>query len=166
MAPQWIDLDFGSVSSWFAAIIASASFAVAANAYRRSVVEREAEQASKVSAWVAIERDASSNVSLAVLRIANSSEASIYELSAFVDGHRLVASEKLIEGSTTAYDLRGIAFHASVTVHGAESCSTGVHSRVTVDRRAVVGAGSQVLPMRAAWMASMARMPWLRADTR
>jgi hypothetical protein len=41
-----------------------------------------------------------------------------------------------------------------------------VHSRVTVDRQAVVGAGSQVLPVRAAWMASMARMPWLRADAR
>jgi hypothetical protein len=44
----------------------------------------------------------------------------------------------------------------------------GVHSRVRAPGRgqAVAGVGSQGLPASAVWMASMARMPWLAAETR
>ena len=43
-----------------------------------------------------------------------------------------------------------------------------VHSRVRVGRwrQLVAGFGSQGVPVRAAWMASVARMPWPRALTR
>ena len=44
--------------------------------------------------------------------------------------------------------------------------SGGVHSRVGLWCQAVEMVGSQGLPLRAVWMASMGRMPWLRELTR
>ncbi len=41
-----------------------------------------------------------------------------------------------------------------------------VHSRVGLWCHAVVMVGSQGLPARAVWMASMGRTPWLRELTR
>ena len=45
-------IDWGSVPDWLAAIVTGLSFAVAAVVYRNSVVDKEKDQAARVSAWL------------------------------------------------------------------------------------------------------------------
>jgi hypothetical protein len=66
--------DWGSVPAW----ISTGSFFIAAVAYYRSVLDKQREQASKVSAWVGIisENDKRKRV----LRIINTSDVAVYDL--------------------------------------------------------------------------------------
>ena len=52
----WLSLDWGNVPDWVGALVTGSSEAVAAISYRGSVKAKEREQASKVAAWVALDR--------------------------------------------------------------------------------------------------------------
>jgi hypothetical protein len=87
-------LDWGSVPAWIAAIITSGSFVVAAVTYRRSVLNEERDQASKVSAWASAPEEPNEKkyreseagdvyivASLPVtLHVANRSDGPIYDI--------------------------------------------------------------------------------------
>jgi hypothetical protein len=73
-----LGLDWGSVPTWVGTIVTGASALLAAFSYRRSVRDKEREQASKVAAWIEVsykglERERR-------LRVANRSEGSIFAL--------------------------------------------------------------------------------------
>ena len=69
-------IDWGSVPDWLAAIVAGLSFAVAAVVYRNSVVDKEKDQAARVSAWLS-EGDEGH-----VLNVRNASGGVIYDVVA------------------------------------------------------------------------------------
>jgi hypothetical protein len=83
------NLDWGSVPVWVATSITSISAALAVGSYRRSLYDKEREQASKVSCWVstrpnvnaAEERPGEFMLSTwMVINVANRSEAPIFDL--------------------------------------------------------------------------------------
>lgn len=79
MASGWLGWDWGSVPTWVGTVITSGSAFIAALSYRRSVRDKEREQASKVGTWVGTtELDGETK---SVLRVANNSDSPIYEVS-------------------------------------------------------------------------------------
>ena len=50
MASGWLRLDWGNVPTWTGMLLTSGSLTVAALAYRRSVLDKERDQASKIAA--------------------------------------------------------------------------------------------------------------------
>lgn len=66
--------DWGNVPAWLAAILTSLSFLVAAFTYRRSVLDKEREQAGKVAIWIASD---------GMLHLRNVSESAIYGVIVF-----------------------------------------------------------------------------------
>ncbi|WP_305789358.1 hypothetical protein [Symbioplanes lichenis] len=99
----WQDVDWGSAPTWVSAAITSGSFLVAATAYRRSVLEKERDQASKVAAWVALEEDAGTRKR--VLRLRNSSDGPIFEVTVELAGKPVVESPELVPETTSTFDL-------------------------------------------------------------
>jgi hypothetical protein len=77
-------VDWGDVPTWVGAIVTSGSVAVAALAYRRSVIDREGAQASGLAAWVGRRNKDGSERD--VLLVSNGSDAPAYEVSVQVLG--------------------------------------------------------------------------------
>ncbi len=73
-------LDWGNVPAWVGAILTSVSLLIAALAYRRSVKDKEREQASKMAAWIGVVEDAHERKR--VVRIRNNSDAPIFDIVA------------------------------------------------------------------------------------
>ena len=72
-------MDWGSVPAWVGAILTSGSLMIAAFAYRRSVLDKERDQASKIAAWVSVvERDGEKRRQV---HISNGSEGSVYDVT-------------------------------------------------------------------------------------
>ena len=84
VASGWLGLDWGNVPTWVGAVITGTSASIAAIAYRRSVRDKERDQASHVAAWVGL-TDGSDGGSR-MLHITNGSDASVYEVSVQVPG--------------------------------------------------------------------------------
>src|SRR3954447_4179578 len=81
VASGW-GLDWGNVPAWVGAVLTSTSLLVAALTYRRSVDDKERDQASNVAAWVA--RRVENGTQRKVLRVSNGSDAPVYEIIARV----------------------------------------------------------------------------------
>jgi hypothetical protein len=88
-------------------ILTGTSLLIAALSYRRSVLDKEREQASKVAAWIAlVEEDGHRK---RVLRISNGSDASIYEFTCKLDDDREIFLDELPAKATTTVALRRAA---------------------------------------------------------
>jgi hypothetical protein len=83
------NLDWGSLSSWVGTLITSTSALVAVFSYRRSVRDKEREQASRISAWITPEistrliKEAPgvyTQVFLLTVHVANQSEDPVYDV--------------------------------------------------------------------------------------
>jgi hypothetical protein len=72
-----MSLDWGSVPAWSSSVLTSASVLVAAVAYRRSVRDKERDQASKVFAWVSLNESTGERA----LRLVNDSDSPVYSVS-------------------------------------------------------------------------------------
>jgi hypothetical protein len=103
VASGWLGLDWGNVPTWVGATITSTSVFIAALSYRRSVSDKEREQASHVAAWVGVVED--SGKSRRVLRVTNGSDASVYEITAKVQGSAGTQLAELPAKTTTTVDL-------------------------------------------------------------
>src|SRR4051812_18140980 len=53
MVCGWLGLDWGNVPTWIGTVVTSSSFTIAALSYRRSVLDRERDQARNIAAWIA-----------------------------------------------------------------------------------------------------------------
>jgi hypothetical protein len=87
-------IDWGTVPAWVAAVVASTSGMLAALSYRRSVLDKERDQASKISAWSSApeetderyyRKDEAGNVYVVaplpvVVYVANRSENPVYDI--------------------------------------------------------------------------------------
>ncbi len=67
-------LDWGSVPAWLGSILTGSSLVIAALAYRRSVLDKEREQAAKITAWFELTERGP------IVRLRNSSDGAIYEV--------------------------------------------------------------------------------------
>jgi hypothetical protein len=85
------------------ALIGSFGHLVAANAYRRNILDREREQASKIAAWVTL-KDESGNQSR-LLRVRNSSDAPVYDLIVTVADCPVTTLPELLPETTWTHDL-------------------------------------------------------------
>jgi len=103
MASGWPGLDWGSVPTWVGTIVTSTSVAIAALSYRRSVADKEREQARHVASWVGlVEEDGKLR---RILRITNGSEAPVYELTAWSPDSVEIRLTELPPKATTTADL-------------------------------------------------------------
>lgn len=103
MPSGWLGLDWGNVPTWLGATLTSGSLVVAANSYRRSVLDKERDQASKVAAWFALTEDL--GIQKRVLRLRNSSDAPVFDLTVTVNESMIVRLSELPQGATPTYDL-------------------------------------------------------------
>jgi hypothetical protein len=94
--PEW-----GNIPAW----VSTGSFFIAAMAYRRSVMDKERDQASKVSAWVGSLTD--NGRSKRVLRVANTSDAAVYDLFIKPEGSDSILLPELPAKDSRSFDLRG-----------------------------------------------------------
>jgi hypothetical protein len=98
-------VDWGNVPAWVSSILTGSSLLIAAFSYRRSVLDKERDQASKVAAWISI-ADADDSKKR-VLRISNSSDASVYAITAKLHQGPEIYVEELPAKSTSTADLPG-----------------------------------------------------------
>ncbi|MFD7380053.1 hypothetical protein [Streptomyces mirabilis] len=96
MASGWLGLDWGNVPSWCGAVVTSTSASVAALSYRKSVRDKEMDQASKVAAWIGMKEESDRQVFH--LLINNSSNAPIYEISVKVSARTRIILQSLAAG--------------------------------------------------------------------
>jgi hypothetical protein len=79
MPVGWIGLDWGNVPGWVGTVVTSTSVTIAALSYRRSVFDRQRQQASFIAAWVGlVEKDGKHR---RALQVSNGSDASVYEVA-------------------------------------------------------------------------------------
>jgi hypothetical protein len=79
MSIGWIGLDWGNVPGWVGTVVTSTSVTIAALSYRRSVFDRQRQQASFIAAWVGlVEQDGQHR---RALQVTNGSDASVYEVA-------------------------------------------------------------------------------------
>jgi hypothetical protein len=71
-------MNWGDVPAWIGTITTSVSVLIAALAYRKSILDKERGQASKVAAWVALFGEPGKEHR--IVRLSNSSDAPVYEL--------------------------------------------------------------------------------------
>lgn len=94
-------LDWGSVPLWVATLAGSVSAVVAADSYRRSVRDKEREQASRVSSWISQVGSfrqeglratpyTPPKILLVTVRVANRSDAPIYDVHVTLSWHPTV----------------------------------------------------------------------------
>ncbi|MFI6904871.1 hypothetical protein ACIBKY_26660 [Nonomuraea sp. NPDC050394] len=101
--PGWLDLEWGRVPEYIGSVMAGTSAVVAALVYRRSVLERERDQASRVAAWVE-EADEGRQK----LYVANRSDASIFEIAVRVsEGDGPLALRELPAATTAEAMVKG-----------------------------------------------------------
>jgi hypothetical protein len=103
MSHGWLGLDWGNVPAWFGATITSGSLLVAANSYRRSVRDKEREQASKVAAWVGKIDEV--GVSQHLLRLRNSSDSPVFDVTVKFDDDNELYFAELPPETTTSHAL-------------------------------------------------------------
>ncbi len=114
MSEGWLlRLDWGNVPAWVGSILTGTSLLIAAFSYRRSVMDKERDQASKVAAWIALVNEDGHRKR--VLRISNGSDASIYELTCRPHNDREIFLEELPAKATTAVGLRGVGPQPKIT---------------------------------------------------
>jgi hypothetical protein len=113
MSEGWLlQVKWGDVPAWVGSILTGTSLLIAALSYRRSVLDKEREQASKVAAWIAlVEEDGQRK---RVLRISNGSDASIYEFTCKPDYDREIFLDELPAKATTTVALRRAALPPTV----------------------------------------------------
>jgi hypothetical protein len=86
----WSDWDWGNVPAWVGTIVTRSSFLIAALSYRRSVRDKEGEQASRVAAWHQMSGE--QGLSRRVLHISNGSDGPIYDVVARVESDPALSS--------------------------------------------------------------------------
>jgi len=108
MPGGWLGLDWGNVPAWIGTVVTSTSASIAALSYRRSVLDKEREQATKVAAWVTEVQGADGNA-VREMRLRNGSEASVYDLTVlFSDGTATATPlSELLAGETVVPPLTG-----------------------------------------------------------
>lgn len=80
VANGWLGLNWGDVPTWIGSLVTSAAAAVAALAYRRSILDQEGVQASSIAAWVGLRRG-DNGVQHHLLLVRNGSDFPVYEVS-------------------------------------------------------------------------------------
>lgn len=100
-----LQLEWGDVPAWVGAIFTSTSLLIAALSYRRSILDRERDQASKVAAWITLIDE--HGQSKRILRISNGSDASIYDLTCRLEGEEPVPVKELPAKAVTTVNLGG-----------------------------------------------------------
>lgn len=75
----WGDLDWGTVPTWAGSALTSVSIFIAALAYRRNVMDKEADQARNVYAWTDESPD-HGNGGERLLRVRNGSDSIVYSI--------------------------------------------------------------------------------------
>jgi hypothetical protein len=91
MSIGWIGLDWGNVPGWVGTVVTSTSVTIAALSYRRSVFDRQRQQASFIAAWVGlVEQDGKHR---RALQVSNGSDASVYEVAIRPRGKPLFLAE-------------------------------------------------------------------------
>ncbi|MGW1531106.1 hypothetical protein [Streptomyces aureus] len=105
----WLGWDWGTVPAWVGTVITSGSASIAAVSYRRSIHDKEREQASKVAAWTSVsyERDEAERTSTRVRRlyVHNSSDAPVYEVTVEPKGAKKVAVPELQAGGLVTFEI-------------------------------------------------------------
>jgi hypothetical protein len=103
MTSGWLGLDWGNVPNWFGATITSGSLMVAATSYRRSVRDKEREQAAKIAAWVsAVKVDGTEH---GIISVRNSSDGPVFVLRVSIVGIPVVDVPELPQNETIAKEL-------------------------------------------------------------
>lgn len=105
----WLGWDWGTVPAWVGTAITSSSAAVAAVSYRRSVHDKEREQAAKVAAWTSVsyEPDEVERTSKRVRRlyVHNSSDAPVYEVTVAPKGAKKATVPELQARGLLTFDI-------------------------------------------------------------
>jgi hypothetical protein len=106
MTEHWLlQVKWGDVPAWIGALLTGTSLLIAAISYRRSVLDKERDQASKVAAWIAlVDEDGQQK---RVLRISNGSDASVYDLTCKPANERQISLQELPAKAVTTVNLRG-----------------------------------------------------------
>lgn len=102
MTSGWLGLDWGNVPAWAGSILTSCSITVAALAYRRNILDKEAEQAKDVYAVVDW-RDPGHPDRGRKLRIRNGSESVVYSVQARPFGSDSVTTISELSAKSTYY---------------------------------------------------------------
>ncbi len=79
MSGGWLGLDWGNVPAWVSSVLTSGSVMVASFAYRKNVLDKEAEQASKV--YARVDRHGTGDTATRLLRVRNGSDSAIFAVS-------------------------------------------------------------------------------------
>lgn len=117
--------DWGDVPTWVGSVVTSGSVLLAAVAYRRSVRDKEREQASKVAAWFGLSSaDSGGN---RFLRVANSSDAPVYELIVRVPGTPELHLPDLAATSSTTLELQGTPGERAIKKEAEFSVGAGLN---------------------------------------
>src|SRR6266508_2079000 len=113
---DWSQLDWGNVPAWAGSILTSSSLLIAALSYRRSVLDKERDQASKVAAWVVLADSSESQKRM--LRVSNSRDASIYEITVRLRETPEVFLEELPAKTTTTIELPAARSSSKIETSG------------------------------------------------
>jgi len=109
MAGGWLGWDWGTVPAWIGTVVTSSSVLIAAVAYRRSVLDKEREQASKVAAWTSVSYEPDEKEKRPQrtrrLYVHNSSDAPIYEVTVRPSDARDVTLPELQGHGSATFDL-------------------------------------------------------------
>jgi len=97
LAAGWLGWDWGNVPTWLGSVVTSTSVSIAALSYRRSVRDKEREQAGKVGAWVGLTLDGAEWTR--TLRVTNASAGSIFEVRVQPNGSGEVFWEEIPAGT-------------------------------------------------------------------
>jgi hypothetical protein len=122
MPTGWLGLDWGDVPTWFGSVVTGGSVFLAALAYRRSVSDKERDQASQIGAWVALTTEAEQK--RRVVRVNNASKGPIYEVIVRFPASSDLEIPELIAGGLVTLELPDN--YPQVTRTQTRSVSTGV----------------------------------------
>lgn len=139
-------VEWGTVPAWFSAIITSGSLLVAAFSYRRSVLDKQSEQASKVAAWIALEHDRDEEKP--VLRLRNSSDGPIFDVTVTHESKGIATVSELVPETTSSYPLDGSITDPTPRTIKAVSIEVQSIVAVGVSRETVLTAPSPTLVFR------------------
>lgn len=102
MSGGWLGLDWGTVPAW----VSCASIFIAAVAYRRSVRDKEQDQASSVFSWAG-QPDVKGDTNRQI-RIANRSAAPIYSITITPYGGKSISTKEIQPGVTQKFTVPAV----------------------------------------------------------
>jgi hypothetical protein len=140
MTSGWLGLDWGNVPAWIGSTLTSGSLLIAATSYRRSVKDKEYDQASKIASWITT--SAEPDETKPRLHVRNSSDGPIFETVVRVLDLPHVNIPELPPQTTSVHDLpesptvaRFFESNPTLTI---EQEVVGVSMSVTLNREQVL----------------------------